>query len=96
MSKRHDLGLWKQISHVTAVLSEANKLRIYRFKYVRQEHEGKPLFEYARDYVTELVDNDHPEKIEADMQFQKIRSRRNITEYCMLQAYKIVWLMEIF
>ena len=96
MSRRHDSALWKQTENVTAILSEGHgKYDVFRFRYIDQEHVN-PLSERCKDYVLQLLDDYRIEHVMADHQMQQESAKRNITEFCLRQAYKLVWFHEIF
>lgn len=97
MSRRHDFAMWRTISNVTAIFSEGGgKNDTFRLMYIDKEHQNTPLFEKCKDYILQLLDDYRPEHVLLDHSIQQECSKRNITEFCLRQAYKLAWFNEIY
>lgn len=97
MSQRHNLEMWKQISHVTAMLNERDdRIEEYRFRYIFDEHKDDPLFARYRNYIMQLSDNYSFAPVLADRELQHHAQMVNTKTLCLMQAFKIAWFMSIF
>lgn len=96
MSERNNLDMWKQINHVTAILSERDdRIEEYRFRYIYEEHKDEPLFDHYQKYVMQLSDNYSYEQVLADRDLQHYASQVNTRTLCLMQSFKLAWFMSI-